>query len=117
MVAQICVEMLDPIKALLMHLSASNGKYSVKNTTEADRKASYGMRANNDPSEGNFGVFSDAFEECKGADLSSSAGRGQTRFNRDFVQGAEGLVSGKRSKLERDGKEVEEQTVGLFHDL
>ena len=57
--ARICVEMLDPTKALSMHLSTSDGKYSVKNTTEADRKARYGTRANNDPSEGNFGVFSE----------------------------------------------------------
>ena len=33
------------------------------------------------------------------------------------MQGVKELVSRKRSKLDRDSKEVEEQTVDLSHDL
>ena len=75
------------------------------------------MRASNDPSEGNFGCFSDAFEECNGADITASAGRGQIRFNGDCRRGAEWLVSGRRSAAERAGEEVEPPPVGLFHEL
>ena len=53
--SRMCLEFVDPRKSLSMHLSAADGKFSVNNTTEAVSKASVGIRANNDPSEANFG--------------------------------------------------------------
>ena len=53
--SRVCLEMMDPKKALYCHLSGADGKFSVKLTTEETRKAIIGMYANNDPSEGMFG--------------------------------------------------------------
>ena len=76
--------MLDSKKSLSLHLSVANGKFSVKNSSKADRKASIGMRVNNDLSEGSFGCLGGAFQSCKGAGMAELAGEGQTRFNGDF---------------------------------
>ena len=100
-----CLEFLDPRKSLSMHLSAFDGKFSTKNTSTAVRKANYSIRANNDPSEANFGCFSDAFEYCRGMNIASAAGLGMTRGNNDFGRGSMDMVSGKRSRAERDSEE------------
>ena len=68
--------MLDSNKSLSMHLPAGDGKYSVKNTSDADRRATLGMRANNDPSEGMFSFLSEAFQKCKGASTAELASEG-----------------------------------------
>ena len=100
-----CLDFLDLQKSLSMHLSAVDGKFSTKNTSAAVHKASYGIRANNDPSEANFGCFSEAFEYCRGMDIASAAGLGMTHGNNDFDRGSMDMVSGKRSTAERDSTE------------
>ena len=112
-----CLEFMDTRKSLSMHLSAADGKFSVKNTSEDVRLASIGIRANNDPSEGNFGVFSEAFSYCRGMDIAAAAGLGMVRGNNDMGRNANAMVSGKRSKAERDGEEVLDGEIGLFHRL
>ena len=114
---RVCLELLDPKKALHYYLSAVDGKFSAKNITEDVRKASIGMRANNDPSEGNFGCFSEAFQYCRGMGLGEAAHLGQSRYNKDNNRLASALATGKRSKAERDGDDIVEQEVGLFHQL
>ena len=54
------------------------GKFSTENASLAVRKASCGIRANNDPSEANFGCFNEAFKYCRGMDIASAAGLGMT---------------------------------------
>ena len=83
-----------------MHLSVADGKYSVKNTSEADRRATLGMRANNDPSEGMFGCLSEAFQKCKGAGMAELAGEGQIHFNGDMRRGTCVYMTSKRRKAE-----------------
>ena len=112
-----CLEFMDTRKSLSMHLSAADGKFSVKNTSEDVRLASIGIRANNDPSEGNFGVFSEAFSYCRGMDIAAAAGLGMVRGNNDMGRNANAMVSGKRSKAERDGEEMLDGDIGLFHQL
>ena len=114
---RVCTEMLHPKKALRHHLSVADGKYSKKMTTEEVRRASVGLRANNDPSERNFGVFSDAFQHCRGMGIGEATALGTTRDNDDFGRGASDLVTGKRSKAERDGAVIEAADIGLFHEM
>ena len=108
--------MIDPKKALHHHLSEAEGKFSVAQTDEAIRKASLGLRANNDPLEGNFGCFSEAFGFCRGMGIGEAAGQGQSRYYGDFDRGTNDLVSGKRSRAEMDGEDTETNGKGLFHD-
>ena len=105
--------MLHPKKALRHHLSVADGKYSKKMTTEEVCRASVGLRANNDPSERNFGVFSDAFQHCRGMGIGEATALGTTRDNDDFGRGASDLVTGKRSKAERDGAVIEAANIGI----
>ena len=115
--SQVCLEFVDLRKSLSMHLSAADGKFSVKNTTEAVHKTSVSIWASNDLSEANFGCFSEAFEYCRGMDIASAAGLGQTHDNNDFGRGSMDMVRGKRSTAERDSEESTLQEIGLFHEL
>jgi len=49
--------------------------------------------------------------------IPEAAGLGQSRDNNDFKRGAQELVTGRRSKTERDGEEVDAAEIGLFHEL
>ena len=48
------------------------------NTSAAKKKAAYGVRANNDPSEGNFATFGDSLAMMGNTNLDRSAGQGQS---------------------------------------
>jgi hypothetical protein len=100
-------------KAIASHLSAMNGKKSWVVTTEEEKAASFGLRANNDPAEENFAVFSNAFENHKRMRLDHAAGEGQTRYNNDYGRESTDLVSGRKSKRE----DVSTSAIGLFHEL
>ena len=93
------------------------GKFSTENASLAVRKASCGIQANNDPSEANFGCFSEAFKYCRGMDITSTAGLGMTRGNNDFGRGSMDMVSGKWSTAGRESEESTLQEIGLFHEL
>ena len=91
---------MNPRNALHYYLSLTDSQCSVKHTTEEDRKASLGMCANNDMSEGMLSCFSEAFSYCKGMGIGEAVTLGQSRFNKDNSHRAEGIMSGKRSKAE-----------------
>ena len=112
--SSVCEEMTNPRKALHYYLFVFDGQYIIKHTTEEDRKASLGICANNDMSEGMSGCFSEAFIYCKGMGIYKAAILGQSRFNKDNSHGAKGIMSGNRSKPERDGEDAEKDEVGLF---
>ena len=54
------LDMANPTKVTMELVTKLNGKRCKKNTTAAQKKAGYGIRANNDPAEQNFAVFDDA---------------------------------------------------------
>ncbi len=78
------MEMGDPSKVTSKYLDAFNGELSLKNKTAAQKKAGYGIRANNDPSEGNFAVFDDALSSSGRIDYSRACSEATTRYNKDW---------------------------------
>jgi len=56
----IVLKMADPTKVTRELVAKLNDKRCKKNTTAAQKKAGYGIRANHDPSEQNFAVFDGA---------------------------------------------------------
>ena len=51
------LEMEDPKKVTHEYLDSVKGKYSVSQTREEEKKASYGIKPNNDPVEQSFCVL------------------------------------------------------------
>ena len=82
-VATIILKMGDPKKVTRDYLTATDGKYCMTNTSAAEKKADYSVRANNDPSEGNFATFGDSLAMMGNANLDRSAGQGQSWYNKD----------------------------------
>jgi hypothetical protein len=95
---KLLAEMEDPKKATHCYLSMAEGEHSQAVISQQEELASYGMQANNDPSEGMFATFTDKL--CNGGriNLASAAGIGQARYNHDYYCGHEDLV-GKGSNI------------------
>lgn len=93
------------------HNYINDGVLAYKNLKQNEKDASLGKRANNDPSEGNFATFTDVL--CGGGciSISSAAGIGQARYNKDMHQNHQQLVTGRKSKSTSENR-VE---LGLFH--
>ena len=108
------IEFHDTTKVTYMYVSKRDGEYSMKKTTEEEKRQGYGIRANNDVSEGNFAVFDDALSTMGWGALSRAAAQGQSRYNGDFYNGLDELISGRS----RNGKSNEEsRPIGVFHKL
>lgn len=107
-------EMEDPKKATHCYLSMAEGEYSQAVISQQEELASYGMRANNDPSEGMFATLTDIL--CSGGriNLASAAGIGQARYNHDFYRGHEELVG--KGKQHKNNNPVP-SGLGTFHTL
>ena len=71
------------------------------------------MRANNDPSEQNFAVFTNVLEAGGRIDLKTAAGKGQSRYNHDFERNHRDLVTCRKSKK----KDADPPSIGTFHEL
>jgi hypothetical protein len=106
----IMTEMEDTRKATHLYLSHAQGEFSQAVISDKEEKATFGMRASNDPSEGMFATFTDVL--CNGGriSLASAAGIGQARYNHDYYRGHELLVG---NKTKRDDPVV----LGTFHQL
>ena len=111
-----CIEFTDTRKATSEQLSAILGCKSWSVISEEEKEACLGMRANNDPAEQNFAVFSDALEMGGRIDIETAAGKGQTRYNHDFNRNHQQLVTGRKSK-EKTNDDGECPGIGLFHEL
>jgi hypothetical protein len=103
-------ELTDPKKST--HNYINDGLLAFNNLSWAEKEASLGMRANNDPSEGNFVTFTDVL--CTGGHIApdSAAGIGQARYNRDLNCNHELFVTGQKSKSKSKPTET-----GAFHAL
>ena len=106
------LEFHDTNKVTYMYVSKRDGEYSMKKTTEEEKRQGYGIRANNDVSEGNFAVFDDALSTMGRGALSRAAAQGQSRYNRDFYNGVDELISGRKRKSDE-----EPRPIGVFHKL
>ena len=103
-------ELTDPKKST--HNYINDGLLAFQNLSQAEKEASLGMRANNDPSEGNFATFTDVL--CTGGRISidSAAGIGQARYNKDLHRDHASFVTGRKSK-----KTTQPTETGAFHAL
>ena len=103
---------MHPKKATKDYLSHGGGIYSQAKITDKEQEASLGMRANNDPSEGNVATFTDVLRYGGRINLMNAAGIGQIRCNKDTKRDLASLVSGRNSK-----KATQPPELGLFHQL
>ena len=111
---KLLAEMEDPKKATHCYLSMAEGEHSQAVISQQEELASYGMQANNDPSEGMFATFTDKL--CNGGriNLASAAGIGQAQYNHDYYCGHEDLVGkGKQHKNNNPSP----SGLGTFHTL
>jgi hypothetical protein len=77
-------ELTDPKKST--HNYINDGLLAFQNLSQAEKEASLGMRANNDPSEGNFATFTDVLWTAGGRiSIDSAAGIGQACSTRIFI--------------------------------
>ena len=110
MATTLLTELTDPKKST--HNYIHDGLLAFPNLTEAEKQASLGIRANNDPSEGNFATFTDVL--CTGGRISidSAAGIGQARYNKDLHRDHASFVTGRKSK-----KTTPQTETGAYHAL
>ena len=111
----LCIEFTNRRKATSKQLSAIQGLKSWSVISDREKEACIGMRANNDPAEQNFAVFTNALEMGGRIDLETAAGKGQTRYNHDFNRNHQLLVTGWSKGNTNDDDEC--LKIGLFHEL
>jgi hypothetical protein len=79
-----------------------------------EKEASLGMRANNDPPEGNFATFTDVLCNSGRISIDSAAGIGQARYNKDLYRDHGRFITRGKGKGTRT--DLSAQT-GAFHTL
>lgn len=89
----------------------------MKNISEEDVLATKGMRANNDPCEGNFATFTDILVNCGRISLLSAAGIGQMRYNKDMFRKIDDKVTGRKSKKDTSDDDTDTLSLGTYHAL
>ena len=78
------LELEDPRKANSNYLSVKGSKYSWAKVSDADKDASMGMKALNNPLEAVFATFAEALSTAGRVGLDGAAGQGQARYNNDM---------------------------------
>ena len=106
-------ELIDPKKST--HNYINKGMRAFNNLSLiVEKEASLGMRANNDPSEGNFATFTDVLCNSGRISIDSAAGIGQARYNKDLNRNHGRFVTGRKDKGTRTDQSAE---TGAFHML
>ena len=105
-------ELTDPKKST--HNYINDGMLAFNNLSLAEKEASLGMRANNDPSEGNFATFTDVLCNSGRISIDSAAGIGQARYNKDLYRDHGRFITRGKGKGTRT--DLSAQT-GAFHTL
>jgi hypothetical protein len=75
-------KLIDPKKST--HNYINDGMLAFNNLSLAEKEASLGMRANNDPSEGNFAIFTDVLCNSERILINSATGIGRARYSKDL---------------------------------
>jgi hypothetical protein len=94
------------------HNYINDGLLAFNNLSIAEKEASLGMRANNDPSKGNFAIFTDVFCNSGRISIDGAAGIGQARYNKDLDCNHGRFIT--RGKGRRTDQSAE---TGSFHVL
>ena len=105
-------ELTDPKKST--HNYINDGMLAFNNLSLAEKEASLGMRANNNPSEGNFATFTDVLCNSGRISIDSAAGIGQARYNKDLYRDHGRFITRGKGKGTRT--DLSAQT-GAFHTL
>jgi hypothetical protein len=106
-------ELIDPKKST--HNYINKGMRAFNNLSLiVEKEASLGMRANNDPSEGNFATFTDVLCNSGRISIDSAAWIGQARYNKDLNCNHGRFVTGRKDKGTRTDQSAE---TGTFHML
>ena len=104
--------LISPKKS--MHNYINDGMLAFNNLSLAEKEASLGMRANNNPSEGNFATFTDVLCNSGRISIDSAAGIGRARYNKDLNCNHGRFVMGRKDKGTRTDQSAE---TGAFHML
>jgi hypothetical protein len=93
-------------------LHINDGLLAFNNLTDVEKEGSLGMRANNDPSEGNFATFTNVLCNSGQISIDSTAGIWQALYNKDLDCNHGCYVTGRK------GRRTDESTEnGAFHAL
>ena len=95
------------------YLSAADGKYSMRNQSEARVAASNQLCGTNDPSEGAHAASTAALKTSGTIRLDHAGAEGQSRANNDFGRGHERLIDRRK----KDDNESNNNVLGAFHTL
>ncbi len=104
-------ELSDPKKSTYNYIN--DGMLAFNNLSNAEKEAPLGMRANNDPLEGNFATFTDVLCNSGRISIDSSAGIGQAQYNKDLDCNHGCFVT--RGKKSRRTDQLTD--TGAFHAL
>jgi hypothetical protein len=105
-------ELIDTKKST--HNYINDGMLAFNNLSLAEKEASLGMRANNDPSEGNFATFIDVLCNSGRISIDSAAGIGQARYNKDLDCNHGRFITRGTGRGTRTDQSAE---TGAFHTL
>ncbi len=95
------------------YLSAADGKYSMRNQSEARVAASTQLCGTNDPSEGGHAASTAALKTSGTIRLDHAGAEGQSRANNDFGRGHEQLIDRRK----KDDSDSNNNVLGTFHEL
>ena len=112
MASTMLMDMADPRKVTAEMITKLNGVNCFNNRTAIEKKAGYGIHANNDAAEGNFAVFDDALNQMGRSSINRACGQGMTRYNHDYERQSASYVTGRKSKSIPNNVEL-----GLFHTI
>ncbi len=110
---RLLTELIDPKKSTNNYIN--NGMLAFNNLSLAKKEASLGMRANNDPTKGNFTTFTDVLCNSGRISIDSVAGIGQARYNQGSQLHNHGrFVTGRKDRGTRTDQSAE---TGASHML
>ena len=114
MASTMLMDMIDPRKVTAEMVTKLNGMKCFNKRTAIEKKAGYGIHANNDAAEGNFAVFDDALNQMGRSSINRACGQGMTGYNHDYDWQSASYVTGRKSKAKAVPERVE---LGLFHTI
>jgi len=106
------MDMVDPRKVTVDMYTKSNGVKCFNNRTAIEKKAGYGMYANNNVAKGNFAVFDNALNQMGRSSINRACGHGMTRYNHYYDRQSVSYVTGQKTKSNSNSIEL-----SLFHTI
>ncbi len=109
---RLLTKLINPKKST--HNYINDGMLAFNNLSLAEKEASLGMRANNDPLEGNFATFTNMLCNSGRISIDSAAGIGQARYNKDLARNHGCFITRRKSKGSRTDQSAQ---TGAIHTL